>query len=153
MKTLTSWDLTVWQNAAHFPSKTMMFFQYGCLKDNRIDVVSQTGIAGRRNHSYESLLWLLLQEIHYPNLQHAFSTRDEKGLFAPVDGFHEATDTVLQSHGVVFGMDVQSVTEAELQKIQSMKKLLTSSIPKLFDEHNSLKMLVRIFRRRSPTCT
>ena len=41
-------------------SKTMMFFRHGFLKANTIGVISQTGIAGRRNHSYEGLLWLLL---------------------------------------------------------------------------------------------
>ena len=49
-------------------SKTIMFFRHGFLKDNTIGVISQTGIAGRRNHSHEGLLWLLLQEIHYPDL-------------------------------------------------------------------------------------
>ena len=49
-------------------SKTMMFFRHEFLKDNTIGVISQTGITGRRNHSYEGLLWLLLQEIHYPDL-------------------------------------------------------------------------------------
>ena len=81
-------------------SKTIMFFRHGFLKDNTKGVISQMGIAGRRNHSYESLLWLLLQEIHYPNLQHALSTRGEKVLLkAPVDGFHEATNAVFQFHG------------------------------------------------------
>ena len=61
-------------------SKTMMFFRHEYLKDNTIGVISQTGIAGRRNHSYEGLLWLLLQEIHYPDLQHALSTHGEKVL-------------------------------------------------------------------------
>ena len=77
-------------------SKTMMFFRYELLKDNAIGGISQMGVAGRRNHSYEGLLWLLLQEIHYPDLQHALSTLDEKVLLkaAPVDGFHEATNTV-----------------------------------------------------------
>ena len=66
-----------------------MFFRHGFLKDSTIDVISQTGGAGRHNHSYESLLWLLLQKIHYPGLQF------EKVLLkAPVDGFHEATNTV-----------------------------------------------------------
>ena len=41
-------------------SKTMMFFRHEFLKDNTIGVISQMGIAGRRNHSYEGLLWLLL---------------------------------------------------------------------------------------------
>ena len=81
-------------------SKTMMFYRHGFLKDNTIGIISQTGIAGRRNHSYESLLWLLLQEIHYPDLRHALSTCGEKVLLkAPVDGFHEATNTVFQFHG------------------------------------------------------
>ena len=81
-------------------SKTMMFFRHGFLKDNTIGVISQTGIAGRSNHSYEGLLWLLLQEINYPGLQHALSTQGEKVLLkAPVDGFHEATNTVFQFHG------------------------------------------------------
>ena len=63
-------------------------------------VISQTGNAGCHNHSYEDLLWLLLQEIHYPDLQHALSTYGEKVLLkAPVDGFHEATNTVFQFHG------------------------------------------------------
>ena len=75
-------------------------FRHEFLKDNTIGVISQTGIAGRRNHSYEGLLWLLLQEIHYPDLQHALSTRGEKVLLkAPVDGFHEVTNTVFQFHG------------------------------------------------------
>ena len=75
-------------------SKTM-FFRHEYLKENTIGVISQTAIAGRRNHSYEGLLWLLLQEIHNSNLQHALSTHGEKVLLkAPVDGFHEATNTV-----------------------------------------------------------
>ena len=57
------------------------------------------GIAGRRNQSCEGLLWLLLQEIDYPDLQHALSTCGEKVLFEnPVDGLHEATNTVFQFH-------------------------------------------------------
>ena len=78
----------------------MMFFRHGFLKDNTIGVISQTGIAGRCNHSYEGLLCLLLQEIHYPDLQHTLSTCGKKVLLmAPVDGFHETTNTVLQFHG------------------------------------------------------
>ena len=77
-----------------------MFFRQGFLKDNTIGIISQTDIAGRRNHSYESLLWLFLQEIYYPNLQHTLSTRGEKVLLkAPVDGFHETTNTMLQFQG------------------------------------------------------
>ena len=80
-------------------SKTMMFFWHAFLKDNTIGVVSQIGIADRRNHSYEGLLWLLLQEIHYPDLQHALSTCGEKVLLkASVNGFHEATNTVFHFH-------------------------------------------------------
>ena len=75
-------------------------FWHEFLKDNTIGVISQTGIVGRHNHSYEGLIWLLLQEIHYPDLQHALSTRGEKVLLkASVDGFHEATNTVFQFHG------------------------------------------------------
>ena len=116
-------------------SKTMMFFRHVFLKDNTIGVISQTGIAGRRNHSYESLLWLLLQEIHYPNLQYALSTRGEKVLLkAPVDEFHEATNTVFQFHGCP-----KCYREREQLKILSMKKHLTHSTPKPYGERNKLR--------------
>ena len=58
-------------------SKTMMFFRHEFLKDNTRGIISQIGIADRCNHSYEGLLWLLLQEIHYPDLQHPLSSRGE----------------------------------------------------------------------------
>ena len=112
-------------------------FRHEYLKDNTIGVISQTGIAGRRNHSYEGLLWLLLQEINFPDLQHALSTRGEKVLLkAPVDGFHEATNTVFQFHGC-FWYGVQNATETEQLKILSMKKHLTHSTPKSYGEHNN----------------
>ena len=50
---------------------------------------------------------------------------------------------------VVSGTVVQSVTETELQKIQSMKKHLTRSIPKLSDEHDNLKMPVIMIEKWS----
>ena len=81
-------------------SKTMMFFRHDFLKDNTIGVISQTGIAGHRNQSREGLLWLLLQEIDYPGLQHALSAQGEKVLLKrPVDGFHSESKTVFQFHG------------------------------------------------------
>ena len=115
-------------------SKNYDVFRHEYLKDNTIDVVSQMGIAGRRNHSYESLLWLLLQGINYPDLQHTLSTRGEKVLLkAPVDGFHEATNTVFQIHGFwhIYA------TETEQLKILSMKKHLTHCTPKPYGECNN----------------
>ena len=45
-------------------------------------------------------MWLLMQEHHYPGLQHALSTQGEyKILGVPVDGYHQPTNTVLQFHG------------------------------------------------------
>ena len=62
-----------------------------------IATISQTGIAGRCKQSREGLLWVLPQEINYLDLQHAHSAHGKKVLLkAPVDGFHEATNTFFQ---------------------------------------------------------
>ena len=123
-------------------SKTMLFFRHGFLKDNTIGVISQTGVAGRHNYSYESLLCFFYKKsttrIYSMYFLHKVKKFDWRLLLTVF------MKQLLQCYNsmVVFGMDIQSVTETELQKIQSMKKLSTSSIPKLFDEHNSLKMPV-----------
>jgi hypothetical protein len=82
-------------------AKTMLYFRHGFLKEDTIGVIPQSGYRGHRNQSFEGMLWLLLQEVeHYPGLQHAFSVHGEKSICgAPVDGFHEETNTVLQFHG------------------------------------------------------
>ena len=72
-----------------------MFFRHGFLKENTIGVISQMGIVGHCNHLHEGLLWVLLQEINYPDLQHAHSTCGEKVLLkAPVDRFYETTNSL-----------------------------------------------------------
>jgi G:T-mismatch repair DNA endonuclease (very short patch repair protein) len=85
-------------------AKTMMFFRYSFLRKNTIGCIPQNGYSGFRNQSREGLLWLLLQEIElYPGLQHSHSRQGEKSVCGfPVDGFHEASNTVLQYHGCYF---------------------------------------------------
>jgi G:T-mismatch repair DNA endonuclease (very short patch repair protein) len=81
-------------------SKTAMVFQHEYLVKNTIGVIGSSGYKGHRNQSTVGLLWLLLQERDHPGMQHAMSTRGEKVLLGcPVDGFHEATNTVFQFHG------------------------------------------------------
>jgi hypothetical protein len=57
-----------------------------------------------RQQSREGLLWLLQQEVTlFPGIQHTRSTHGEKSVCgAPVDGFHAASNTVLQYHGCFY---------------------------------------------------
>ena len=108
------------------------------LKDNTIGVISQTGIVGHRNHSREGLLWVLLQEINYPEQQHAHSTRGEKVLLkAPVDGFHEATNTVFQFHGCFWHGCPKCHRDRAAKNSVNGVKHLTHSTPKPYGERNN----------------
>ena len=81
-------------------AKTMLYFRNSFLKENTIGVIPQNGYQGYRKQSAEGMFWLLSQEFQFPNLRHALSTQGEKVICGlPVDGFDEASNTVLQFHG------------------------------------------------------
>jgi hypothetical protein len=82
-------------------SKCNLFFRNRFLEVDSIGVIPHKGYSGHRNQSKEALLWLLYQErINFPGLIHAASTKGEKSILGiPVDGFHEATNTVLSYEG------------------------------------------------------
>jgi G:T-mismatch repair DNA endonuclease (very short patch repair protein) len=84
--------------------KSILIFRHSFLKKDTIALVSQDGYGGHRQQSREGLLWLLQQEVTlFPGMQHARSTHGEKSVCgAPVDGFHAASNTVLQYHGCFY---------------------------------------------------
>jgi hypothetical protein len=81
-------------------SKAMMHFRHAHLRPNEIGIIGQSGMGGFKKQSFEGQLWILLQELDFPGLQHARSAEGERVIcFFPVDGFHEPSNSVFQFHG------------------------------------------------------